>query len=70
MLRGITTFKCDNCGNTFKDFDFEYQATVFTQPMRCPKCGSMHTMPKSMFPFWSPSKGIYRQIWENLDKNK
>lgn len=68
MFRGIITFKCDNCGNTFKDFDFEYLATVLTQPRRCPKCGSMHTMPKSIFSFLN--KRIYRQIWEDIDKNK
>ena len=32
MLRGKKTFKCDNCGHTFKAFDIELAATVYSQP--------------------------------------
>jgi len=45
MLRGITKFTCDDCGNKFMALDMEWNATVFTAPARCPKCGSMHTYP-------------------------
>ena len=45
MLRGITTFVCDNCGHKFKGLDIEWNATVFSQPLRCPNCGSYHTCP-------------------------
>ena len=65
MLRGKKTFKCDDCGHTFKAFDIELAATVFSQPMPCPKCGSRHTMPKSLLSFME--KGVYRKIWEMND---
>ena len=65
MLRGKKTFKCDDCGHTFKAFDIELAVTVFSQPMPCPKCGSRHTMPKSLLSFME--KGVYRKIWEMND---
>ena len=65
MLRGKKSFKCDDCGHTFKAFDIELAATVFSQPMPCPKCGSRHTMPKSLLSFME--KGVYRKIWEIND---
>ena len=65
MLRGKKTFKCDDCGHTFKAFDIELAAKVFSQPMPCPKCGSRHTMPKSLLSFME--KGVYRKIWEMND---
>lgn len=43
MLRGITTFVCKDCGHTFKGLDIEDNATIYSMPMKCPKCGSMHT---------------------------
>ena len=66
MLRGVTTFKCDDCGHTFEALDIEWQATVYSQPMRCPKCGSRHTMPKSLLSFMD--KGGYRKIWEEMER--
>ena len=65
MLRGKKTFKCDDCGHTFKAFDIELAATVFSHPMPCPKCGSRHTMPKSLLSVME--KGVYRKIWEMND---
>ena len=67
MLRGKKTFKCDNCGHTFKAFDIELAATVYSQPMPCPKCGSRHTMPKTLLSFME--KGVYRKIWEQIDNS-
>ena len=67
MLKGITTFKCDVCGHIFRAMDIEWQATVYSVPAPCPQCGSRHTMPKSLFSFFT--KGVYRKIWEELDKN-
>ena len=67
MLRGKITFKCDNCGHTFEALDIEWQATVYSQPMPCPNCGSRHTMPKSMFILFT--KGVYRKIWEEIDNS-
>ena len=65
MLRGKETFKCDNCGHIFEALDIEWQATAYSQPMPCPKCGSRHTMPKSLLSFME--KGAYRKIWEQID---
>ena len=65
MLRGKKTFKCDDCGHTFKAFDIELAASVYSQPMPCPKCGSRHIMPKSLLSFME--KGVYRKIWEMND---
>lgn len=64
MIRGIITFKCDECGERFKAPDIEYMATTFSVPQQCPKCSSYHTMPTGTF----LSKSVYKMIWENLDK--
>lgn len=65
MLRGITTFVCDNCGHRFKGMDIEWNATAFSQPLKCPKCGSMNTHPiggslleplKFFYRLWKASK--------------
>ena len=66
MLRGKKTFKCDDCGHIFEALDIEWQATTYSQPMPCPKCGSRHTMPKSLLSFMG--KGAYRKIWEQMEK--
>ena len=39
MVRGKTWFRCSCCGHVFKDLDIEDNATVFSMPMTCPKCG-------------------------------
>ena len=36
MLRGIKTFVCDNCGHKFKGMDIEWNATIWSQPLKCP----------------------------------
>lgn len=65
MLRGTTLFKCHECGNTFRDFDIEWNATVFSTPQPCPQCNSLHTYPR-----WNFLSGprSYRPIWEHMDK--
>jgi len=63
MFRGKTTFKCAECGKRFEGLDIEYNATVMSQPMPCPECGSNHTMPASHFLL----KGAYKKIWEEMD---
>ena len=69
MLRGITKFTCDDCGNKFMALDMEWNATVFTAPARCPKCGSMHTYPSGGLFGWK--KSFYRKIWKSVDdRNK
>lgn len=66
MLRGKTTFVCDNCRHKFKAMDIEWRATAFSQPMRCPKCGSMHTRPASLLGL---NKIVYREIWKMMDQS-
>ena len=65
MLRGKKKFKCDDCGHVFEALDIEWQSTAYSQPVPCPKCGSRHTMPKSLFSFID--KIIYRKIWDEID---
>lgn len=67
MLRGFTIFTCDKCGNKFKAPDIEWAATVWSQPMKCLKCGSYHTMPHRLFPFGLMDKFVYKRIWKMMD---
>lgn len=76
MVRGITTFKCTQCGKTFEGWDAEWRATVFTCPLPCPKCGSIRTRPPLHFP-WSfldrfgwGGNGGYETIWELMEKEQ
>ena len=39
MVRGKTWFRCACCGHVFEAWDIEDNATVFSMPMTCPKCG-------------------------------
>jgi DNA-directed RNA polymerase subunit RPC12/RpoP len=43
MVRGIKTFVCKDCGHKFIGVDIEDNATINSMPIKCPKCGSMHT---------------------------
>lgn len=73
MLRGKTLFICDECGNKFTAADFEYNATVFSMPMPCTKCGSNHTVPASVFSLLgklNPQRAMYRKIWAEMDEKK
>ncbi len=65
MLRGTTTFVCDNCGHKFEGMDIELNATVLSQPLKCPNCGSYHTCPGSLSWF---NKKIYKNIWKRMDE--
>ena len=40
MVRGETWFRCPNCGMRFKAWDIEDNATIYSVPMPCPKCGT------------------------------
>ncbi len=61
MFRGTCEFTCDNCGNKFVGMDCEWCATILTAPMKCPKCGSMHTCP-------SGNAKFYRELWKSMDE--
>ena len=74
MIRGHITFTCDNCNNTFRTLDIEYNATIYSLPMPCPKCNSQHTYIPSLsifgfYPFGN-DRDIYKEIWEEMDKEE
>lgn len=66
MFRGMTTFVCDNCGHKFKGMNLEFNATALSQPLKCPKCGSYHTMPDIFLRFLN--KHVYKSIWKQMDE--
>lgn len=77
MLRGTKTFVCDNCGHKFKGGDFEWNCTVFSAPLKCPKCGSFHTYPYSSSEGFfgrifggGSDKSMYEDIWKMIDKQQ
>ena len=65
MYRGNITFKCTRCGNRFTAPDYEYAATIYTCPQRCPKCGSMRTRPAGLFSWLN--EWVYREIWRRME---
>lgn len=69
MVFGTTTFKCDDCGHKFVGMAAEWCATSYIEPVKCPKCGSMHTYPSGwrnpIGQLFGP--GFYRQIWKCND---
>ena len=38
MLRGTITVTCPNCGKTFTAPDIEWNATIYSAPVKCPHC--------------------------------
>lgn len=72
MVFGTTTFKCDNCGERFEGIAAEWCATANIAPVKCPKCGSMHTYPigiRNIMGILGPNS-IYKKIWSTMDENK
>lgn len=65
MYRGIIKFKCDDCGGTFIGPDIEWCCMAFSEPMRCPHCGSRHTWPGDEL-----EKEVYQRIWEDRDRSR
>lgn len=71
MYRGIIKFVCNDCGNKFKAPDIEWNATGYSVPQPCPKCGGMHTKPARFFNFLSLLENFtYKRLWKEIDKNK
>ncbi len=69
MLRGITLFKCTQCGKRFIGPDMELIATVYSAPCKCPQCGSFRTRPSRLVnPFVSTS--LYNKVWEEMETKK
>ena len=64
MIRGKIPFRCTDCHKVFIGLDIEWQATSFSMPVTCPKCGSKHTLPLLA------SKDEYERIWETMDKGE
>lgn len=64
MYRGLTTFKCTNCGHLFKSHNIEYKATWLSVPQRCPQCGNIRTMPIN------GTESTYKPLWEEMEKTE
>lgn len=69
MVRGKLPFFCSECNKKFIAIDMELAASVLSQPVKCPRCGSWHTRP------WSPLPKMiadlrYKSIWEAIDKRE
>lgn len=62
MLRGITTFVCNDCGCKFKGMDIEWNATVVSAPVRCPHCGGFHTCSAG-------HTGLLKKLYHLIGKN-
>jgi len=71
MYRGTTRFKCTECAEIFKAPDIEYMATMMSVPQPCPHCGSIRTMPDSIWPFVNIfTKLSYKRIWEEMEERR
>lgn len=66
MFRGFCKFKCDQCGQVFMGMNCEYAATIYVAPVKCPNCGSWHTMPAGLLSYLQ--KRIYKEIWKRCDE--
>ncbi len=64
MYRGLTTFKCTNCGHIFKSHHIEYKSTWLSVPQRCPQCGSIRTLPIN------DVESTYKPLWEEMEKTE
>ena len=67
MLRGMTLFKCTECGKRFIAPDVEYMATAMSMPQPCPKCKSHRTRPSRLV---GGSNSQYKVIREKMEKEQ
>ena len=66
MVRGVTLMKCTECKKRFWGLDIEFGASALSQPLRCPKCGSVRTRPSRLLsPFTSDA--TYKIIWDRME---
>ena len=65
MYRGMTTFKCSECGAEFSAPDIEYMATMYSTPQPCPKCNSRRTYPSGLFGWLF--RPAYKMIWKSME---
>lgn len=68
MLRGMTLFKCTQCGEKFKAPDVEYMASALSMPQACPRCGSLRTRPAGLLGLLAD--GTYRKVWAEMEKEQ
>lgn len=68
MLRGMTLFKCTQCGEKFKAPDVEYMASALSMPQACPRCGSLRTRPAGLL--GRLADGTYRKVWAEMEKEQ
>ena len=53
-------------GKRFWGPDIELYASTLSQPLRCPKCGSVRTRPSRLLsPFTSDT--VYKKIWDQME---
>ena len=69
MIRGITLMKCTECGKRFWGPDIELYASTLSQPLRCPKCGSVRTRPSRLFSPFTSNK-VYCLVSEEQAQNE
>ena len=67
MLKGMTLFKCTECGNRFIALDVELSATALSAPQKCPKCGGTRTRPSRLV---GGSDSLYKCVWSDEKKTK
>lgn len=66
MIFGNIIFRCDECKRMFRGPLIEYGASALSWPLKCPRCGSNHTLPLTLLAY--VSKSVYKKIWADLDR--
>ena len=64
MLKGYVTFVCDDCGHQFEEIGLVWKDTSLVTPVKCKKCGSMHTCPK--ITSWL-DRMRYTVLWKQME---
>ena len=64
MLKGYVTFLCDDCGHQFEEIGLVWKDTSLVTPVKCKKCGSMHTCPK--ITAWL-DRMRYTVLWKQME---
>lgn len=70
MVRGYSTFICSECKKKFRAMDIEWCCTALSQPMPCPRCGSIRTRPAKFLSFSSMEDKLYEDLWNKMEEVK